>query len=453
MLQKNLKSAPVVDEKGSLLGILSTSNMIEGFMGKWDSSVLQKAHTPIENVIDTLDANTLYLEEGLHYITGDIHIASLRGESAKKLIAKGDVVVVGGDREDALQAMIEAQVSLVILTGSLSMDHDLLEKFKQNSISVISTNYNTFVTSQQIMQAIPVEYVMQKDNLYTFTTDDTIDHVKNVMKETRFRSYPVLDLNGRCLGSVSRFALLNGGLKKKVIQVDHNERGQAVLGIDEAEILEIIDHHRVADIQTAGPLYYRGEPLGSTATIVTKCFREQGVEIPQNIAGILLGALLSDTLIFKSPTCTKQDIEIAKDLAKIANVHIHKFGMEMFKAGTSLVGKTIEQIFNQDYKKFTFKNDCVGVAQVSTLDIEGFMPYKDEMLQYMDEKAKTDNLSFTLLLLTDVINGNSEIFVGGERTDIVASAFHVTLENNQATLEGIISRKKQVIPAITAAIE
>ena len=166
MLQKNLKSAPVVDEKGSLLGILSTSNMIEGFMGKWDSSVLQKAHTPIENVIDTLDANTLYLEEGLHYITGDIHIASLRGESAKKLIAKGDVVVVGGDREDALQAMIEAQVSLVILTGSLSMDHDLLEKFKQNSISVISTNYNTFVTSQQIMQAIPVEYVMQKDKLY-----------------------------------------------------------------------------------------------------------------------------------------------------------------------------------------------------------------------------------------------------------------------------------------------
>ena len=292
---------------------------------------------------------------------------------------------------------------------------------------------------------------MIKGDIKTFSTDDTLDYMKEVMSETRYRGYPVIDLNNRCVGSISRFALLKG-LRKKVILVDHNERGQSIPGIEEADILEIVDHHRVADIQTVGPLLFRGEPLGSTATIVTRMFEEQDVEMPSRIAGLLLGAVVSDTLLFKSPTCTPVDTKIAKKLAEIAGVDIQEFAMEMFKAGTSLVGKTVDEIFNQDFKKFSFDNLQVGVAQVNSMDIEGFLPYKKDMLDYMNKFAEDNNLEFTLLLLTDIINANSEIFVGGPRPELVEKAFNVQLTDRQGTLEGVISRKKQVVPAITAVM-
>ena len=451
MKQQNVKSAPILDDHGQLLGLLSTSNIVEGFMEKWDSSLLKDAHTPIENVIDTLEASILYLNHDLKIISGDLHIAAMRGEEAKKRIKPGDIVIVGGDRDDAVNSLIEAQVSLIILTGSLELEKDMLDKLKDKGISVISTPFNTYLTSQQIIQAIPVEYIMQKGDLKIFTTDDTLDHVKEVMSETRFRSYPVLDLNNRCVGSISRFALLKG-LRKKVILVDHNERGQSIPGIEEADILEIVDHHRVADIQTVGPLLFRGEPLGSTATIVTKMFEEFDVEIPQAIAGILLGAVVSDTLLFKSPTCTPTDTKIARKLAKIAQVDIQEFAMDMFKAGTSLAGKTVEEIFNQDFKKFLFENGTVGVGQVNTMDIEGFAEYKAEMLEYMTKFAQDNNLDFVALLLTDVINANSEIFAAGPKAYLVEQAFNIKLNDSQATLKGVISRKKQVVPAITAVM-
>lgn len=449
--QQNLKSAPILDEHGQLLGLLSTSNIIEGYMDQWDSEVLKKAKTPVENVIDTLEANVIYLNESLKVVEGDIHIAAMSGSEAKKRIHENDVVIVGGDRSDDLEELISVKPSLIVLTGSLTADENVVKKCEEQGISIISTPYNTYQTSQQIVQAIPVEYVMIKGDIKTFSTDDTLDYMKEVMSETRFRGYPVIDLNNRCVGSISRFALLKG-LRKKVILVDHNERGQSIPGIEEADILEIVDHHRVADIQTVGPLLFRGEPLGSTATIVTKMFDELDVEMPSHIAGLLLGAVVSDTLLFKSPTCTPVDTKIAKKLAKIAGVDIQEFAMEMFKAGTSLVGKTVDEIFNQDFKKFSFDNLQVGVAQVNSMDIEGFLPYKKDMLDYMNKFAEDNNLEFTLLLLTDIINANSEIFVGGPRPELVEKAFNVQLTECQGTLVGVISRKKQVVPAITAVM-
>lgn len=449
--QQNLKSAPILDEHGQLLGLLSTSNIIEGYMDQWDSEVLKKAKTPVENVIDTLEANVIYLNESLKVVEGDIHIAAMSGSEAKKRIHENDVVIVGGDRSDDLEELISVKPSLIVLTGSLTADENVVKKCEEQGISIISTPFNTYQTSQQIVQAIPVEYVMIKGDIKTFSTDDTLDYMKEVMSETRYRGYPVIDLNNRCVGSISRFALLKG-LRKKVILVDHNERGQSIPGIEEADILEIVDHHRVADIQTVGPLMFRGEPLGSTATIVTKMFDELDVEMPSHIAGLLLGAVVSDTLLFKSPTCTPVDTKIAKKLAKIAGVDIQEFAMEMFKAGTSLVGKTVDEIFNQDFKKFSFDNLQVGVAQVNSMDIEGFLPYKKDMLDYMNKFAKDNNLEFTLLLLTDIINANSEIFVGGPRPELVEKAFNVQLTECQGTLVGVISRKKQVVPAITAVM-
>lgn len=449
--QQNLKSAPILDEHGQLLGLLSTSNIIEGYMDQWDSEVLKKAKTPVENVIDTLEANVIYLNESLKVVEGDIHIAAMSGSEAKKRIHENDVVIVGGDRSDDSEELISVKPSLIVLTGSLTADENVVKKCEEQGISIISTPFNTYQTSQQIVQAIPVEYVMIKGDIKTFSTDDTLDYMKEVMSETRYRGYPVIDLNNRCVGSISRFALLKG-LRKKVILVDHNERGQSIPGIEEADILEIVDHHRVADIQTVGPLMFRGEPLGSTATIVTKMFDELDVEMPSHIAGLLLGAVVSDTLLFKSPTCTPVDTKIAKKLAKIAGVDIQEFAMEMFKAGTSLVGKTVDEIFNQDFKKFSFDNLQVGVAQVNSMDIEGFLPYKKDMLDYMNKFAEDNNLEFTLLLLTDIINANSEIFVGGPRPELVEKAFNVQLTECQGTLVGVISRKKQVVPAITAVM-
>ena len=449
--QQNLKSAPILDEHGQLLGLLSTSNIIEGYMDQWDSEVLKKAKTPVENVIDTLEANVIYLNESLKVVEGDIHIAAMSGSEAKKRIHENDVVIVGGDRSDDLEELISVKPSLIVLTGSLTADENVVKKCEEQGISIISTPFNTYQTSQQIVQAIPVGYVMIKGDIKTFSTDDTLDYMKEVMSETRYRGYPVIDLNNRCVGSISRFALLKG-LRKKVILVDHNERGQSIPGIEEADILEIVDHHRVADIQTVGPLLFRGEPLGSTATIVTKIFDELDVEMPSHIAGLLLGAVVSDTLLFKSPTCTPVDTKIAKKLAKIAGVDIQEFAMEMFKAGTSLVGKTVDEIFNQDFKKFSFDNLQVGVAQVNSMDIEGFLPYKKDMLDYMNKFAEDNNLEFTLLLLTDIINANSEIFVGGPRPELVEKAFNVQLTECQGTLAGVISRKKQVVPAITAVM-
>ena len=449
--QQNLKSAPILDEHGQLLGLLSTSNIIEGYMDQWDSEVLKKAKTPVENVIDTLEANVIYLNEALKVINGDIHIAAMSGNEAKKRIHENDVVIVGGDRSDDLEELISVKPSLIILTGSLTSNEHVVNKCKEQGISIVSTPFNTYQTSQQIVQAVPVEYVMIKGDIKTFSTDDTLDYMKEVMSETRYRGYPVIDLNNRCVGSISRFALLKG-LRKKVILVDHNERGQSIPGIEEADILEIVDHHRVADIQTVGPLLFRGEPLGSTATIVTRMFEEQDVEMPSHIAGLLLGAVVSDTLLFKSPTCTPVDTKIAKKLAEIAGVDIQEFAMEMFKAGTSLVGKTVDEIFNQDFKKFSFDNLQVGVAQVNSMDIEGFLPYKKDMLDYMNKFAEDNNLEFTLLLLTDIINANSEIFVGGPRPELVEKAFNVQLTECQGTLAGVISRKKQVVPAITAVM-
>lgn len=449
--QQNLKSAPILDEHGQLLGLLSTSNIIEGYMDQWDSEVLKKAKTPVENVIDTLEANVIYLNESLKVVEGDIHIAAMSGSEAKKRIHENDVVIVGGDRSDDLEELISVKPSLIVLTGSLTADENIVKKCEEQGISIISTPFNTYQTSQQIVQAIPVEYVMIKGDIKTFSTDDTLDYMKEVMSETRYRGYPVIDLNNRCVGSISRFALLKG-LRKKVILVDHNERGQSIPGIEEADILEIVDHHRVADIQTVGPLLFRGEPLGSTATIVTKMFDELDVEMPSHIAGLLLGAVVSDTLLFKSPTCTPVDTKIAKKLAKIAGVDIQEFAMEMFKAGTSLVGKTVDEIFNQDFKKFSFDSLQVGVAQVNSMDIEGFLPYKKDMLDYMNKFAEDNNLEFTLLLLTDIINANSEIFVGGPRPELVEKAFNVQLTECQGTLVGVISRKKQVVPAITAVM-
>ena len=450
MRDKNIKTLPVADENNHLLGVLSVANLTSCYMDIWDNRILAKSNTTLDNIIDTLSAKVCYVNEDIKFFPGKIAVTAMQPDTMTEHIEEGDIAIVG-DREEAQAALINLNVSLMIVTGGYAPSEKIISLAKEHGVTVIVTQHDSFTASRLIVQSIPVGYVMVKENIVSFTTDDLVDDIKGVMAETRFRSYPVLDQNGRVVGTVSRYHLISNH-KKKVIQVDHNERGQSVDGLEDAEVVEIIDHHRVADIQTNNPIYFRNEPVGSTSTIVAKCFFENGIRPSRKAAGLLCGAIISDTLLFRSPTCTPQDKYICKKLAEIAGINIEEFAKEMFKAGTSLKGKTVEQIFNTDFKPFTIEGTKVGISQVNTMDIDGFMPLKEEMLNYMDQKAKEAGLEMVMLLLTDILNEGSEILVTGAKPEIVEKAFKVTLKDKGAFLPGVLSRKKQVVPPITNAI-
>ena len=450
MRDKNIKTLPVADENDHLLGVLAVSNLTSCYMDIWDNRILAKSNTTLDNIIDTLSAKVSYVNEKVTHFPGKIVVTAMQPDTMSGHIDEGDIAIVG-DREEAQAALIKLNISLMIVTGGYAPSEKIVSLAKEHGVTIIVTQHDSFTASRLIVQSIPVGYVMVKENIVSFTTDDLVDDIKGIMTETRFRSYPVLDQNGRVVGTVSRYHLISNH-KKKVIQVDHNERGQSVDGLEDAEVLEIIDHHRVADIQTNNPIYFRNEPVGSTSTIVAKCFFESGIRPSRKAAGLLCGAIISDTLLFRSPTCTPQDQYTCKKLAEIADINIEKFAKEMFKAGTSLKGKTVEQIFNSDFKPFTIEDTKVGIAQVNTMDIEGFMPLKEEMLNYMDQKAKEAGLEMVLLLLTDILNEGSEILVTGAKPEIVEKAFNVTLKDKGAFLPGVLSRKKQVVPPITNTI-
>ncbi|MDU2491115.1 MAG: putative manganese-dependent inorganic diphosphatase [Clostridium celatum] len=450
MRDKNIKTLPVADENDHLLGVLSVANLTSCYMDIWDNRILAKSNTTLDNILDTLSAKVCYTNEDTKQFPGKIAVTAMQPDTMSEHIEAGDIAIVG-DREEAQAELINLNVSLMIVTGGYAPSEKILSLAKEHGVTVIVTQHDSFTASRLIIQSIPVGYVMIKENIVSFTTDDLVDDIKGIMSETRFRSYPVLDQNGRVVGTVSRYHLISNH-KKKVIQVDHNERGQSVDGLEDAEVVEIIDHHRVADIQTNNPIYFRNEPVGSTSTIVAKCFFENGIRPSRKAAGLLCGAIISDTLLFRSPTCTPQDKYICKKLSEIAGINIEEFAKEMFKAGTSLKGKTVEQIFNTDFKPFTIEGTKVGISQVNTMDIEGFMPLKEEMLNYMDQKAKEAGLEMVMLLLTDILNEGSEILVTGAKPEIVEKAFKVTLKDKGAFLPGVLSRKKQVVPPITNAI-
>lgn len=450
MKKNNIKTLPVIDENDRLAGVASVSNLAASYLDIWDNSILAKSDTTLDNILDTLSAKCVYQPEGIFKITGKIIVAAMHPESTKSVIESGDIAICG-DREDSQSLIISSKACLLIITGNHPPTNEVLELAKTNACTIILTPYDTFTASRLITQSIPINYVMTKKNLVNFNTDDFIEDIKYTMLETRYRSYPVIGENNKVIGSISRFHLISQN-RKKVILVDHNEKTQSVLGLEDAEILEIIDHHRIADVQTGLPIYFRNEPVGSTSTIVASIFFENGIRPSKNVAGILCAAIISDTLLLKSPTSTLVDELTLKRLAQIANLNVTEFAKEMFKAGTSLEGKTAQEIFYQDFKTFSLYNYKVGVSQVGTMYIEGFNSLKEDMIDLMNKKAKESGFDVILLMLTDILNGGSLLIAAGEHKDIVAKAFNVTLTNDGVYIPGIVSRKKQVIPPIAAAI-
>jgi manganese-dependent inorganic pyrophosphatase len=450
MKKLNIKTLPVIDENDRLAGVATVSNLAASYLDIWDNSILAKSNTTLENILDTLSAKCVFKPETPFKITGKIIVAAMNPESTKSVIEAGDIGICG-DREDSQVLIISSKASLLIITGNFPPTDEIINLAEANDCTIILTPFDTFTASRLITQSIPISYVMTKKNVMSFNTEDFVEEIKYIMLETRYRSYPVLDENSKVIGSVSRFHLISQN-RKKVILVDHNERTQSVPGLEDAEILEIIDHHRIADVQTGTPIYFRNEPVGSTSTIIASIFFENGIRPSKKVAGILCAAIISDTLLLKSPTSTIVDKITLKRLALIADLNIEEFAKEMFKAGTSLEGKTAKEIFYQDFKVFTLNNFKIGVSQVGTMYIEGFEPMKEDMISLMNKKAKESGFDLILLMLTDILNGGSTLIAAGEHKDIVAKAFNVNLSDNGVYIPGLVSRKKQVIPPITEAI-
>ncbi len=450
--EHNLKTAIVTDSMQHLIGVVSSSTVVEGYMNNWDSNVLAESRTTIDNILDVLNGKAIEVEDVRRIVQGDLKIIAMEGETMLSHIKENDVVIIGGGRFDVYIDLIKRGVGVMVFTGDFEPSEEIVLLARKHRVALISSPYDTYHVARYIIQSIPLGYMMKKDQLVYVTSEDLIEDVKKTMASNRFRSYPVLERNtNRVLGMISRYHVVND-VRKKVIQVDHNERSQSVDGIEEADILEIIDHHRIADIQTSNPVYFRNEPVGSTSTIVAKMYFEHCVEPPKAIAGILCAAILSDTLLFKSPTCTKVDKEIALHLADIAGIDVYDFAHQMFMAGTSLKGRSVENIFNTDFKTFMIDNNKVGISQLNTMDIEGFIPIKEEMETYMSEMVKTNRYDLLVLLLTDVIQGGSFVVYKGKQNATIQEGFEVIESNGLQYLPGVVSRKKQMLPGVIHVI-
>lgn len=450
LMNKNSgNSLPVVDENEQLIGMVTVSDIIQSYIDVWDNSILGKSDTGIENIIDTLAGIPLNIPKEIKRFDGKILVLAMELDHIKDYIESHDIVICG-DRKDIQRAALETDISLMIISGGGEIDRELREVGEKNNIAIISTPHDTFTASRLITQSIPVKHVMTSSGLVEFNLDDLVDDVKVQMSQTRYRSYPVTDHENKVVGTISRYHLISS-MKKKVILVDHNERSQSIDGLEDAEILEIIDHHRVADVFTGSPIYFRNEPVGSTCTIVASIMFENGRIPSKKIAGILAAGIISDTLLFRSPTSTQVDKMVLNRLAKIADMDVEKFALDMFKAGTSLIGRTPEEILSQDLKSFNINDFKIGIAQVYTMDPESLEGMRDDLIAEMDRKKDTLKYHTFMLVLTDIFKEASEVLIVGENKEAIANAFNKKLENNSFYAD-VVSRKKQIVPPITNAI-
>ncbi len=451
MRKNNMKVLPVIDEHEKIIGIVTLSDITNKYMDAIDNNTLAASGTTLENIVDTINARLLVDSKCPFKTSGHIHVAASGIEELRAVLDEGDILITGL-RPEIINEAISRKVSLIIITCNQNIPDQLVESAQNAGVPMMASLSDSFTVSRLINQSIPISYVMTSNNLVFFEENDLVDDIKEKMLKTRYRSYPVVNSNNHICGFISRYHLISPR-QKKVILVDHNEKAQTVNGLEQAELLEIIDHHRLGDIQTPTPIFFKNEPVGSTSTIIANMYFDAGIRPTISIAGIMCAAILSDTLKFMSPTCTYTDRLTAERLAEIAGINIENFATEMFKAGSSLKGRSVEDIVRGDLKDFKLGKLRVGIGQVYTQDDETLNRLNDEIITYMENISQHEGFGIVMLLVTDILLQSSEAIVVGSEKELVGQAFGGEIINNKIRLDGVVSRKKQVLPKLAAFTE
>ena len=452
MKQLNVATLPITSEDNKLEGLITTGDIAKSYMDIYDCRVLARAKTQYKNILETLEGTLLVGNEHAYFCDGKVLVAAANPDIMEEYIEDNDLVISGNRYESQLCAL-EMNASCMIICSGAKVTKTIQKIAAEKDCVLISTPYDTYTVARLINQSIPLKYFMKRENLVTFGMDDYVDDVRDTMQKEKHRDFPVLDEKGKYVGMISRRNLLSMK-KKQLILVDHNEKSQAVDNIDGSEILEIIDHHRLGSLETMAPVFFRNQPLGCTATIIYQMYREQGVEITKEIAGLLCSAILSDTLMYRSPTCTEVDHIVAEELALIAGIQTDEYAKAMFQAGSDFSSKTEEEIFYQDFKAFCSNGTDFGVGQISAMTQEELDQVKEKLQPYLQQVIAERKVSMVFVMLTNILEENTYLICAGEGAEeLVQNAYHVHEENGYYLLKGVVSRKKQLIPMFMSVLQ
>lgn len=452
MKEQHVKTLPILKEE-ELVGVISTGDIATSYMDVYDNCILSTAKTQYRNIAKTLDGTLICGNEHGYFTKGKVTIAASSPEMMEEFIEKDDLVILG-NRYESQACAVDIDAGCLVVCQGAEVSKRLIKRAEEQSIVIISTPHDTYTVARLINQSIPIRYFMsKKEGLVTFRMRDYVDDVKEVMMRNRYRDFPVVDNKGNFLGFISRRRLLNCR-KKQVILVDHNEKNQAVDGVEQADVLEILDHHRLSSIETMGPVFFRNQPVGCTATIVYQMYQENQIPVSPTIAGLLCAAIISDTLMFRSPTCTSLDELSARKLAEIAEVDVEMLAQAMFRAGSNLKGKTAEEICFLDFKQFTVNDTVFGVGQVNSMSADELKHIKEKVLPHLEKARKNHSLHMIFFMLTNILTETSEMLcVGPEAREKLISAFDLRAEMDELHLKGVVSRKKQLVPALVEAMQ
>ena len=458
MQDAHVVTLPAVSEKGVLEGLITVGDITKSYMNVLDSSILSKAHTQYKNILETLEGAMVVGDENDYFDQGKVLIAAANPDMMEYYISEHDLVILGNRYESQLCA-IEMEADCIIVCEGAAVSMTIRKLAQEHGCTVMTTPYDAYTAARLINQSKPIGHFMKTEDLITFEDSDCIDDVKEVMASKRHRDFPVLDKDGKYLGMISRRNLL-GAKGKQIILVDHNEKNQAVDGLENADIQEIIDHHKLGTVETISPVFFRNQPLGCTATIIYQMYQEAGIKVEPKIAGLLCSAIVSDTLLFRSPTCTPVDEMAARALADIAGIDIEKYAMEMFSAGSNLKDKSDEEIFYQDFKRFTSGKVTIGVGQITSLNGGELDKLKGRMEAFMEKALENNGLNMIFFMLTNILTETTELICEGQGAlQLAGKAFHQDIELLEEEglkepvlrLPGVVSRKKQLIPELMLA--
>ncbi len=452
MRDREISTLPITDDQNNLLGIITLKNLATANMDLASTRFLSDSHTPYKNILEALNGTLITGDPDGHVKTGKVVVAAASPETLEEVVEEGDLVLVA-NRYDSQYCAIEMGAGCIVVCTGSSVPKTIVKLAEQHGCAIISTPHDTYPASCMITQSVPVRHYMVSNNLLTFCTTDSVEDVKEVMGKTRFVYFPVLDENGKYVGVISRRNLLNLR-RKQLILVDHNEKNQCVDGWEDAEILEIIDHHRIGNLETSGPVYFRNQPVGCTATVIYQMYQENCVEVTPQIAGLLLSAILSDTLKFQSPTCTPLDKRTAEVLASIAQVDIDELAQKMFEAGEALDGKTAEEIYQQDYKTFDHGDITIGVGQGSFISLANYEKAQKLISEYLPTGLHQLKVDMAFYLLTSLQDQSSLVLCAGTGAkDLICRAFRTEVGAHGILLPGVVSRKKQFLPPVLRALQ